>query len=113
MTSQGSAYGRLQRALGRGDLLAAETAARELGQLTLPNALRLLVLLAAEEPVRYDRAAVRWLERLLAERPITLADVAAATEALMRLPGGAPAAGDTLAALAARQPRRPTSRRTA
>ena len=115
VTSQGSAYGRFQRALDRSNLLNAETAARELGQLTLPDALRLLTLLAAKEPRRYERAAVRWLERLLAERPVTLADVAAATEALARLaePTHAGSAGGTLSALAARRPRRSPPRRAA
>lgn len=43
MTSQGSAHGRFQRALGRGNLDQAEMAARELGYLSLIDALSLVV----------------------------------------------------------------------
>jgi hypothetical protein len=41
MTSQGTAHGRFTRALASGNLRAAESAARELGRLSLKDALRL------------------------------------------------------------------------
>ena len=66
MTSQGSAYGRFQRALEAG-LFQAEDAARELGSLNLTDALRLVELYAAYDPEKFDRAAVKWLVRLLTE----------------------------------------------
>jgi hypothetical protein len=42
MTSQGTPYGRFQRAIQRGQLFHAELAARELGRLTLSDALALV-----------------------------------------------------------------------
>jgi len=54
--------------------MQAESTARELGRLGLLDALDYLVLLAAEAPERYDRAARRWLARLLEESPALTAD---------------------------------------
>jgi len=48
MTSQGSAHARFQRAVKRGHLLAAETAARELGSLSPSDALSLVLLYQRE-----------------------------------------------------------------
>ena len=39
----------------------AEVAARELGALSLGEALELVVLYAEVEPAKFERAAVRWL----------------------------------------------------
>lgn len=64
MTSQGTAHGRFQRAIHRGNVQAAETAAREMGGLSLADALALCELLAKADPARYERAARRWLERV-------------------------------------------------
>ena len=58
-------------------VLQAEVAARELGRRGLLDALDYLVLLAAEKPDRYDRAARRWLSRLLAESDALMLDEAA------------------------------------
>ena len=65
MTSQGTARGRFQRAINRRHLLAAEMAAREMGGLSLADALLLCELLANADPQRYERAALRWLERFM------------------------------------------------
>jgi hypothetical protein len=46
MTSQGSAHGRITRAVKNRNLLNAETAARELGELSVPDALAFCLLLA-------------------------------------------------------------------
>jgi hypothetical protein len=46
MTSQGTAHGRFTRAIGNWNLRGAEMAARELGRLSLDDALKLCVLLA-------------------------------------------------------------------
>jgi hypothetical protein len=54
MTSQGTAHGRFQRAIERGNLLAADTAARELGGLSLRDALDYIELVARREPERYE-----------------------------------------------------------
>jgi|SRR5213082_532066 len=40
-------------------------AARELGRLSLDDALSLCVLLAEQDPARFERAGLRWLDRLL------------------------------------------------
>jgi len=62
MTSQGTAHGRFQRAIHARNL-NAETAAREMGGLSFADALALSELLAASDPKRYERAALRWLQR--------------------------------------------------
>ena len=63
MTSQGTAHGRFQRAINRRHVQAAEMAAREMGGLSLADALSLCELLANADPARYERAALRWLQR--------------------------------------------------
>ena len=47
---------------------SAETAAREMGGLSLADALRLCELMAQNAPARYERAALRWLQRFIDER---------------------------------------------
>lgn len=85
MTSQGTAHGRFTRALASRNLRGAEMAARELGQLSLEDALGLCVLYLQCDSGRHDRAAVRWLERLIAERRPSLEDVGLAVGALTEL----------------------------
>jgi hypothetical protein len=68
VTSQGHPYARFRRAVAGGNLLMAETAARDLQQLNLADALE-LCLLYRGEPERYERASARWIARLIAERP--------------------------------------------
>jgi len=63
MTSQGTAHGRFQRAIHRRHVHAAEVAAREMGGLSLTDALMLCELLGNVDPARYERAAFRWLYR--------------------------------------------------
>jgi hypothetical protein len=65
MTSQGTAHGRFQRAIHRRHVQAAEMAAREMGGLSLADALLLCELLANADPARYERAALRWLQRFI------------------------------------------------
>jgi hypothetical protein len=60
MTSQGSAHGRFTRAIRDRNLLNAEIAAREIGELSLPDALSFCLLLAEVDPLRFDRAIARW-----------------------------------------------------
>ena len=86
VTSQGSAQGRFQRACERGNVFDAEVAARELGHVSLPNALRLLLVYAAADDPKYDAAAVRFLGRLITERRgATLGSVTLAAGALAEL----------------------------
>jgi hypothetical protein len=93
MTSQGTAHGRFQRAIHSRDLLSAETAAREMGGLSLVDALALCELLAACDPKRYERAALRWLQRFIDERLPPLTEVAVAAAALAELRHGQRAVG--------------------
>ena len=88
MTSQGTAHGRFQRAIHRGNVQAAEMAAREMGPVSLADALSLCELLAKADPARYERAALRWLERFIDERLPPLIEVALAASALAELRHG-------------------------
>jgi hypothetical protein len=56
------------RALERGNLIVAEATAREVGQISLAEALELTALIARKEPHRHSRVAARWLRRYLAEQ---------------------------------------------
>jgi hypothetical protein len=94
VTSQGSAHGRFTRAIQRGNLRAAEMAARELPWLSLEDALALTVLLGEEGGSRFERAAVRWHGRLeLEAKLLTIAESELALAALSALPGPAFDAG--------------------
>jgi hypothetical protein len=73
VTSQGSAYGRFRRALDRGNLAEALSAASEVGFVGLAEALELTLLLADKEPEKYDRAAVRWHLRFVQDSKNVLA----------------------------------------
>ena len=66
----GSAHGRFARAIARRNLLGAEAAARELGQLNLEAALALCVLIGDGSPARYERAAIRWHARFVVETKV-------------------------------------------
>ncbi len=71
----------------RGQLFHAELAARELGSLTLADALALTALIAKEDPARYGRAAVRWHGRFALEaKGLELVDSQLALAALASLP---------------------------
>ena len=97
MTSQGTARGRFQRAIHARHPQNAETAAREMGGLSLADALLLCELLAKADPKRYERAALRWLQRFIDERLPPLPEVALAASALAELRHGQRAVGvDTL-----------------
>ena len=60
MTAQGHPRAIFSRAIARGNLVIAEATAREI-RLTLEEALRLLFLYAEHDPIKFDRAAPRWL----------------------------------------------------
>jgi hypothetical protein len=57
LTSQSSLRHQFQRALERGSVLDAISAAKAMGSLSLGDALALCVVLAQRDPVRYRRAA--------------------------------------------------------
>jgi hypothetical protein len=67
VTAQGSAYVRFRRALDRGSVTEALSAASELQFVALAEALELTLLLADGEAEKYDRATVRWHARFLQE----------------------------------------------
>jgi hypothetical protein len=89
MTSQGTAHGRFTRALQQRNLWAAESSLRELGSVSLEDALGYLDLLSEQKPEKLERAAVRWHGRLETEAPIlTLAESQLALAALASLCAG-------------------------
>jgi hypothetical protein len=84
-TSQGRPRTVFARALQNGNLHVAEALARELGRISLAEALELTIFIARKEPRRLPRIAVRWLERYLQECEPTLPNVALAVSALSAL----------------------------
>jgi hypothetical protein len=89
MTAQGHPRTIFKRAIERGNLVVAEASAKEMGRLTLEEALRLLFLYAEKDPVRYERAALRWLDRYLTEgKKVTLLSAQLAVAALGELRAG-------------------------
>ena len=63
---------RFRRAIERRALWLAEDAARELPNLPLEDLLQLVHLYAERGSPKYERAAMRWLERYLTESALTL-----------------------------------------
>ena len=74
-------------------------AAAELQRVRLDDALEILILMARERDPRFDRAAARWVGRLLAENPVGLAEARFALALVERLP----ACAETLRRLARRR----------
>jgi hypothetical protein len=68
LTSQGSPYSIFKRALARGDLAGVRAAAAELPRVPLDDAFAICLLILEHQPNHYERAAVRWLARVMAER---------------------------------------------
>jgi hypothetical protein len=93
MTSQGTPRGRFQRAIHARHVQNAEMAAREMGGLSLADALLLCELLANTDPARLRASGLRWLQRFIDERLPPLAEVALAAAALAELRHGQRAAG--------------------
>lgn len=87
VTSQGTAHGRFTRFIQQRNVFQAELAARELGQLSLENALALVALYAEAGEGKFERAAVRWLRRLLDERELSLGEARRGCEWLELLEG--------------------------
>jgi hypothetical protein len=99
---KGSPHAHFQRAIERGHLLSAETAARHLPRpIALADALALLLLIAVEDPPRYSRAAARWHGRFVVECGLSLEDDALALAALTSV-RFSPAAVEMLAELGSR-----------
>lgn len=67
MTAAGHPRAIFLRAIERGNLVAAESSVREMGKVTLAEALELTALIAFKDPRRHGRAGARWLRRYLEE----------------------------------------------
>jgi hypothetical protein len=77
-----------RRALERGKLLVAEATAKEIGRLSLAEALELTLLIAREDPRRHPRVAARWLRLFLDESlDVTIAEAAIVATSLAALTG--------------------------
>ena len=88
MTSDGNPYARFRRALVTQNLTIIQAAAAEIPQLALDDALEILWLMAYKRDPRFERAAVRWMGRLLLETPTSLRDARFALVLVERLPDG-------------------------
>src|SRR5437764_4177660 len=93
MTSQGSAHGsahgRFTRAVNARNLFQAEVALRDLGGVSLLDALDYLDLLAELKPAKLEQAALRWHGRLeLEAQTLSLAESQLALAALASLCAG-------------------------
>jgi hypothetical protein len=96
----GSSYARFKRSLETRRLSVVLAAAAELSHVSVDDALEILILMAHEEDPRFDRAAARWVGRLLTEtRPMGLQDARFALTLVERLP----ACAETLRGLARRR----------
>lgn len=86
VTSQGSAHGRFQRAIAKKDLFTAAITAKEMGGLSLIDALDYVALMAEVQPDRLDPAAIRWHGRLELESALlTMGEAQLALAALAHL----------------------------
>jgi hypothetical protein len=97
-----SAHAVFQHAVQQRNLLSAEAAARELGRLSLADALAFLLLLSEKDPARFDPAAARWHARFVLEaRGLRLSDSQLLLGAVAGLRAPAPVIPlDTIHALA-------------
>ena len=86
--SQGSAYSRFRRALDRGNVLEALSAAAELRHVSLVDALALVLLLARKDLPRFQRAALRWHARYCHELRVHDPSEAQATLVLLFMLAG-------------------------
>jgi hypothetical protein len=66
---KGSAYAYFRRTLETQKLAIVLPAAAELPWINLDDSLEILVLMAQEADPRFERAAARWIGRLLLETP--------------------------------------------
>src|SRR3989442_9486395 len=84
VTSQGHPYAKFQRALKTRNAHLALAAAADLRAIGLADALSLILLVRDDDPIRYDRAAVRWVALLLAQdRSLHLGDLRELADLLM------------------------------
>jgi hypothetical protein len=103
-----------RRAIERGNVVIAEATAHEIA-LSLEEALQLVLLYAAHEPAKLERAALRWFRRYLDEsRDVSLLQTQIALAALGRIGrSDHDQAAATLAAMAREATRNTSARRVA
>lgn len=109
VTAQAHPRARFRRAIEGRWIFHAEVAAREMGSVTLAEALDLVCLYAEAEPAKYERAALRWLSRYVTEARPSLLDAQIVLAALSELRAGSDAAREALFQLTARPPADPRS----
>jgi hypothetical protein len=85
MTAEASPRARFKRAIERRAVWAAEDAMREMGEITLAEANQLVHLYADRGSPKFEKAALRWLERYLTEGEPSLERFAATVQSLVRL----------------------------
>ena len=85
MSIKGSSYRWFHKALDRGDLATVRSDLADLPPLTLENALAVALLICNREPENAERAAVRWLIKLLERPGVTLAELREALDAFVVL----------------------------
>jgi hypothetical protein len=104
MSIKGHPYRWFTSSLRRGDLVGVRAAAAELGhRVNLVDALSIVLLMAHRDDEAYERAATRWLARLVLERPaVGLDDLRLGLVALQALPANTDAAKQQLAELCER-----------
>jgi hypothetical protein len=85
VTAEARAQVRFRRAIERRALWMAEDAARELPNLSLEDALQLVKLYGEKESPKFEKAALRWLERYLNEGSPRLQRFAEVTVSMAKL----------------------------
>jgi hypothetical protein len=91
--AKGSPRAHFQRAVERGNVVAALAAAAQLEDVGLADALALCALLAEKDVQRFDRAAARWHARYVLELPaVTLAESQLVLASVTSLATGRPEA---------------------
>jgi hypothetical protein len=115
MTAQGHPRAIFKRAIEHGNVLVAEVTAREIGRITLAEALALTALVVQKNAGGRSRFTIRWLLRLPEEdENLTIEEAILAASALAALGGrGHEEALSTLSALAERATRQRERRRLA
>ena len=100
VSSTGSPYARFRRAIAAGNLPLVHAAAADLPHVDLEDALRICLLMSAQDDARFERAATRWLARASLETPsMRLEDLRMGLIAFEAMPYNPSAARQTLAAL--------------
>ena len=100
MSIKGRDYTWFRNALEQGDLATVRSALVGLPPLTLDDALSVVLLICEREPENAERAAVRWLRKLLERPGVTLAELREALDACVVLVEDADSAEASLRRLA-------------